>query len=172
MEKIALIFGCDKSRNELTMLGRTQAGYLIQLAFVWFDKGSWLKNLNGIVVFSTDWASDLESATMAQNCNSTADPLNLNMIDSGWNSGSSEQANGEHKAAILAKQVYVTPGRDCALVCAWFGKEHHSEPFLNYFGINMPDEWPEVDAPVLVLIDVVEKTVEFKYAPFPLKQYN
>lgn len=169
MEKIALIFGCEFSGYELTMLGRTQAGCLIQSALAWFDKGTGLKNVNGIVVFSTNQASDLESAMLAQNCNTLNLSLQLNIIDSGWNSGSSELPDGEHKAAILAKQVFVTPRRDCALVCAWFGKEHHAEPFLTYFGIKMPDEWPKVDRPVLVLIDIVEKTIDFKYAPFPSK---
>lgn len=168
MKQIALIFNCHYNSNyQLTMLGKTQAGYFIQLVLSWFNKTTMLDNLNDIVVFSTENANDLEPAMLIQNCTDENYVIMLQLIDRRWGNSGDKLPGNKSKAENLAIQINEFD-RDCAVVFAYFGDDFNVLPFLKYWGMPKPDTWPDVNTPALVRIDLELKTIEFDFAPFRL----
>lgn len=169
--KIGVIMGCDhETDHQLSMLGLTQAGYLIQLAFAWFNHANSLKVLNNTVIFTTQLAYDLEPAMLAANYPNMNYEIPMEMIDRRWGYCGDDLPKKKSKARNLAKQICEFE-RDCVMVFAYFygskKEESNIKPFLDYWSIDVPQAWPQGNQPSLIRIDTDSKTVEIDFAPYP-----
>ncbi len=167
--KIGLVLNPEDRGGQLTPLGVTQAGFLIQLALAWFGlKGLALRN--GVWVFTSHKPEDLESATLARSAAALDhDGLWLDWLPSLWGHYSDANESGGSKAGELAEAIKAS-GKSCFLVCGFFSLDYNVGPFLQAWGIPIPLEWPDVNQAALVRIDTEAKTIEFDRAPFPARE--
>lgn len=166
--KIGIIQNCNHdSSHQLDMLGRTQAGYLIQLGLAWFSPLDKLDLVNKVVIFTTPSAYDLEPALLASNCPNLNYEIPIEMIDPRWGSCGDVLSSGESKSETLAKRIDEFE-REHVLVFAFFydnDDDSNVSRFLDYYKIEKQDKWPTVFQPALIRIDTDAKTIDYDFAP-------